>query len=411
MKNINQNFLLILVSQIFNTFAGILFNVAIISYVYETTSSVAGSTLVLVISTIATIVGGFIAGNVLDKIQHKKVMFLSDVFCSITILGLAITVSYIGLNVYLIYTTTFIINLISSFFLPARSAIVPTIVNKIDLVRANGLLVSTIQIVLTAGWVIAVPILSIFGMPLIIYIICLGYLFSGLLIKYLNVEHDVAIEDSTSSFFLQFIKGVTPIWNNKVVRSITIMDALETFANIIWVPTFLLSFTIEILNSSEEWWGFQGAAYFLGLIIGGFLSAKYSNKLRLLGGKVLIFSSFSVAFITFAYGLNSIAVLAVVFSLLVGMPYQMRNVLQESLIQEHTNQAVLGRVFAARRVILQVFYALALILGSLLADKIGVAQVFIIGGVIYTLVAIYAISSPTIRKFNLTKIDKVGDKN
>ncbi|WAA12953.1 MFS transporter [Fervidibacillus halotolerans] len=133
------------------------------------------------------------------------------------------------------------------------------------------------------------------------------------------------------------------------------------------------------------------------------MTAKYSLKIKQLGGKVLIYASLAVAIITLVYGLNSFALLAVIYSFLIGIPSQVRNVIQESLIQEYADRRVLGRVFAVRNIILQSIYIIALVAGSYLADKIGMVNIFLIGAFIYTFVALYAFMSSTIRNFNLNE--------
>lgn len=72
------------------------------------------------------------------------------------------------------------------------------------------------------------------------------------------------------------------------------MDACESIANVIWTQTFLLLFTTSFLGLSEKWWGFQGAAYFVGSILGGVISIWYSKDIAKLGGKVIFLSSFLV---------------------------------------------------------------------------------------------------------------------
>lgn len=406
MKIFNINFYLILASQIFNLFAGVLFNVALISYVYSATTSVSGATLVLVVSTLGSIIGGFIAGGFLDKISHKNVMIFSSFLSFLIMLMLSIATSVFGPNIFAIYIVTFLLNVISSFFRPARQAIVPSIIEKSLLLKANSILLSTMQVVLTSSWVVAVPIASMLGIEMSVYTISFAYLISGLLIYFIKTSYSEKGLEEKDSIINQLIKGIKPFRENKTIKSITIMDMIENLANIIWVPTFLLAFTVEVLHLNEEWWGFQGAAYFLGIIIGGLFTAKYSLKIKQLGGKVLIYASLAVAIITLVYGLNSFALLAVIYSFLIGIPSQVRNVIQESLIQEYADERVLGRVFAIRNIILQSIYIIALVAGSYLADKIGMVNIFIIGAFIYTLVALYAFMSPTIKNFNLSDKNK-----
>ena len=86
----NTNFNLLLISQVFNAFGGLLLSVAVISVVYTATSSIASASFVLVLNTIASIVGGFFASNFLDRISHKKIMVFSDLFSCLLVFFISI---------------------------------------------------------------------------------------------------------------------------------------------------------------------------------------------------------------------------------------------------------------------------------------------------------------------------------
>lgn len=202
----NTNFNLLLISQVFNAFGGLLLSVAVISVVYTATSSIASASFVLVLNTIASIVGGFFASNFLDRISHKKIMVFSDLFSCLLVFLLVLIVSSIGMNIIVVYITTFLTTFISSFFIPAKSAIVTDIVQKDQLIRANSLLVSVIQITTTAGWIIAIPIVLTFGPIGSISFISITYLISTFLIVLLSIEEKVEKDFSVGSSFINNFK-------------------------------------------------------------------------------------------------------------------------------------------------------------------------------------------------------------
>lgn len=68
----NPSFLLLLFGQLFAVFGNILFNVAVISYVYAETNSLTSATFILIISTCATMFGSFFANTILEKQVIKR---------------------------------------------------------------------------------------------------------------------------------------------------------------------------------------------------------------------------------------------------------------------------------------------------------------------------------------------------
>lgn len=399
----NPSFLLLLFGQLFAVFGNILFNVAVISYVYAETNSLTSATFILIISTCATMFGSFFANTILDKTSHKKVMIYADLLRFIFIVLLGIIVHFFQLSIWLVYCFTGILNFISSFFYPAKSAIIPQIVPKESLVQGNSFYITTNLIIQTTGWAVSVPIVTYLGTTNSIYINGLTFLISALFISLIQPTNASIpkVHRKKENTIVRFRKAISYLRNNTIVRKITVMDFYETIANIVWIPTFLLAFTVEALNVSEKWWGFQGSAYFFGLLVGVLIAVKYAKQISQIGGKIIVSTSIFMVFLTIAYAINPFASVAVLLSFLDGPPYQLRNIVQESLIQNHSSEQFIGRVFAIRNMLFSFVYAVALFIGSIFGDLFGIRSVFFLAAIIYLFIAIYAYRSKEIRHFKV----------
>ena len=179
------------------------------------------------------------------------------------------------------------------------------------------------------------------------------------------------------------------------------MDTCESIANVIWTQTFLLFFTTSFLNLSEEWWGFQGAAYFVGSIVGGIISIRYSKYISQFGGKIIFFSSLLVAIFTGIYAFNKVAFLALVINFFIGIPYQIRDLVQQSLIQEKSPTYSIGRVFSLRQLILTITSSASLAIFSYLSSRIGIQAIYLIATIIYAIVTIWILLNRKIIKFKI----------
>ena len=82
-----------------------------------------------------------IAGVIIDRTSRKKVMIASDVLRFIIVLGFLL-VDEAG-DLWLVYTLVVLEISMAGFFEPARSAIIPSIIPRKDLVTANALSGST----------------------------------------------------------------------------------------------------------------------------------------------------------------------------------------------------------------------------------------------------------------------------
>ncbi|VWL85213.1 MFS transporter [Oceanivirga miroungae] len=399
MEFLNKNYILLLLSQLLNTFSGLFFNVVIIILVYNKTNSVSNSTLVLIITTIAAIISGIFNSFYIDDISYKKIMFFANLINGISLLLFMLFIKYNGINLMYIYLLTFILSFVNGAYSPSRLATVALIVKKDLLVKANGIFVSIIQIMQTTGWIIAFPITDLLGVDYSILFVSICYILSSFSILGMNMQKSKNINKKNVFSIKKITDGIEPFFEHKLLKSITIMDIIENFANVIWMPTFLLAFTTKILNASENWWGYQGSAFFLGLILGGILVSKYSYIVDNSTRKSLIYSSFLVFCITLVYVFNKNVYYATFLSFLIGIPAQLRNVLQESLIQKSTDSKVIARVFSFRDILLQVTYLISLFIASRIADKYGIKSVFIYGTIVYLITTLFATISPSIRKY------------
>ena len=122
------------------------------------------------------------------------------------------------------------------------------------------------------------------------------------------------------------------------------MDLTETAANIIWTQSFMLAFTTKMLHSESEWLGYQTSFYFIGSIVGGSAVLLLLRTFSQNAGKVIIVSSLTVAIASLIYTFNTSPILALLINFVIGFPYQIRDVMQQSLIQEKADNKTIGRV-------------------------------------------------------------------
>ena len=130
------------------------------------------------------------AGVVIDRIDRKKVLIASDILRCFTVLGFLIVDSREDL--WIVYTLTLFEVALTGFFEPARSAILPSIVEKNHLVTANALSGSTWSIMLTLGAALGGFVVSFFGIKTAFILDALTYLLSAwfiIKISYPKITH------------------------------------------------------------------------------------------------------------------------------------------------------------------------------------------------------------------------------
>lgn len=112
----------------------------------------------------------------------------------------------------------------------------------------------------------------------------------------------------------------------------------------------------------------------------------------------MFISSLLVTLLTLFYTVNRSPIITIIISFLVGPPAQIRNIIQESIIQEKVDPSILARAFAARSVLMQLMYAVALVSFSYLADLIGILPVYFISVIIYFAISFIPVISSALKK-------------
>ncbi len=399
----NQGFWLLVTGQGISVFGDILYTVAVLSFTYTQTGSVIGTSSIMIVGTVTRLLAGFVTVQLLDRLPHRRFMILADLVraAAVGVLGLISLRWSLGLPA--IYTVTVITAFAGAFFAPARSAILPAIVAREELVRANGVIAAVVQTVQAGAWALGAVMVAFTGTSAAILINAASFLLSALATALIRPAHrdTKAAPVGRETPLERMLAGWNQVWSNQVVRNVTIMDAIENFANVIWTSSLMLAFTARALGAGQEWWGYQGSAYFIGTIMGGVLAAAAAGLLARWGGWTIAFSSGSFALLTAWYALNGNAPLAVILCVAFGPVYQVRDVVQSSMLQASLEPRAIGRAFATREMLLSTLYGPAMAAISLLADAAGPRVAYLVGAALYAAVALFAALSVPIRRYRL----------
>ena len=393
-NKLSKSFLKFLTAQVFIILAGIFLDMVLILFVYQMSQSLFDTSMILVVGSISRILGSILLSNIFDKISAKWIMLGALIAKVFIIMLLICNYRYI----YLVLISKFLLSLLDNAISPAQGVLLADIIKE-DRIRLNGIFYTVIQVFQTATWTFGIPFVLFLNPFAAFCVIILMITISLWLLKKIDTKDRV--QTNLLPYFERLKQGwydlfhITELWN------ITIMDTCESIANVIWTQTFLLFFTTSFLNLSEEWWGFQGAAYFVGSIVGGIISIRYSKYISQLGGKVIFFSSLLVAIFTGIYAFNKVAFLALVINFFIGIPYQIRDLVQQSLIQEKSPTYSIGRVFSLRQLILTITSSGSLAIFSYLSSRIGIQAVYLIATIIYAIVTIWILLNRKIIKFKI----------
>jgi MFS family permease len=157
----NRDFRLLWFGQIVSQLGDWFNYVALYALLFELVGSASSVALLMVMQLLPIALVGPTAGVVVDRFDRRRIMIGADLVRGTVILGLLLVRS--PSMVWLAYVVTAVTVAASGFFEPARSATIPNIVAKRDLVMANAVSTGTWSATLTIGAAIGGAAAALFG--------------------------------------------------------------------------------------------------------------------------------------------------------------------------------------------------------------------------------------------------------
>jgi MFS family permease len=396
----NRSFVLLWAAQILSTLGNELYNIGVMVTIFEQTGSALQTAGVFVARMIPALLLGPVAGVIIDRYPRRLVLVGMNLAQALLLGALLLAGGGEPVSTWGGYAIVVGLATAQAFYRPSQQAILPDIVSKAELMRANSLLMSTNQAILMASYAAGGLLILQFGTGLLVLISLAAYLLGAAAAALIaspgrSVARDWAGPDVP---FLHAVwDGLIYVRDHPLARPLVVMETLEHWPHGIWISALMLVFTREALQAGTQAWGYQGAAFFAGQLAGALVAVLVAERLARRTGWVIIGSAFLYGVLTLAYAVSPTVLFAVFISFVFGPPSAIRDVTQDALLQATASPKVMGRVYATRDTLARISYMLAGVGFAWLADQVSVRWVYLIGGVMYVGTALYALSSPAIR--------------
>jgi MFS family permease len=130
-----KSFFNLWVGEVFTQVATNLFYFFLILIVYKQTQSNTAVSLAVISFTVPAILFGSIAGVFVDRWNKKYVLIIINLLRALLLIFLAFYLN----NIYVIYFVSFVVAILTQFFIPAESPMIPLVVRAKNLLSANAL--------------------------------------------------------------------------------------------------------------------------------------------------------------------------------------------------------------------------------------------------------------------------------
>ena len=342
---------------------------------------------------------GPLAGALVDRWDRRTTMIV----CDIARAGLVLTVPLVvNVSMWLVYTVAFAVATIGLLFRPAKTAIVPAIVDEDQLVTANSASSVNETVADLLGYPVAAAIVAtLSGLIGAAFVLDAGtYLVSGLLIYAMTVpREDLSTEPfSARAIWREMGEGWRFLTRQAELLSNTV---ISTVAQLAFGAEIVCSFIYakDVLDQGflpfPENYGWMMSALGLGSVIGGLVIGGFATRTR--KGPMTIAGFVLLGIAMIAAGLVSNPYAAIGLFFVIGVANMLYLVPTITLFQERTPQRLFGRVVSTRQALTFGAMALSQAAAGYLAGVIGSAEVLMLGGGVIFFAGLLGLALPSMR--------------
>ncbi|MDQ6421992.1 MFS transporter [Paenibacillus sp. LHD-117] len=392
-SNLTRPFYFLWTTQTAANAADVLYIMALTVLVLDQTQSLVSAALMPFMRSGAQMLSGLIAPLLINRFKLPALLLLSQTGQLLLFACLAVYLQLSGsdFSLVLVFTLVFAMSFLDGWTVPARNALVPRLVaHEQGLLKANGLLSVSDQVVQFAGWGLSGVIVALLGASPTLMLTAVIY---GLAATFtlgvkepadaetLQQRHQVVSTEpntaASSSRWHTLTEGWKQIWRMPRLRLLTLMDIIDMLGGSVWVGAFTLAFVQVALGQGEEWWGFINAAYFAGTVGGGLLVLALARAIgnRFLTAMLIGMAGYGI--LTSFYALNSQPFIALILVLLMGPFAELSIINRRTLIQRSVDKLMLPKVLSAQATLLHLVFCISLLVMAWLAERFGIVNLYL----------------------------------
>jgi MFS family permease len=391
-----RNFGLFWVSLLVSAVGSQLSNVAIGWQVYELTNSPLQLGLTGLFRAIPTIIFSLTGGVLADRVDRRRLLIVTQSLA----MALAFLLSFLTktgwVQVWHIYAITFLTGTVTTFDIPARMALTPSLVSRENLSMAFALNVTLRQTASLLGPFLAGIIIAWLGLSWSHFLN--GVSFLGVVICLITMKVRAAPAERKENAWQSMSAGLRFVRGNSVILGLLLMDTCVSFfgAYRVLMPVFAR----DLLGVGPTGLGALLGAPAVGALVGSSIIIG-SGNLNRAGRHVLwVTLAYTAGLVLFA--VTRSFVLSLVINFVIGGLDAVGETLRVTIIQLLTPDDMRGRVQALVHVFVMGIPFLGQSYIGAAASLLGPASAVVLGGVLGALVVgIVAVKLPAIKKFEV----------
>ncbi|MFN8444702.1 MAG: MFS transporter [Caldilineaceae bacterium] len=396
-----RNFALLWSGQIISRMGDWVLWIALPFYVYEKSGSALATGAMFIVTNLPPLLFASLAGVFVDRWNRKQVMVAADLLRALLILLLLLIRSSDYL--WLLYPLAFGEAMISQFFTPAKSAILPTLVDQRSLTAANTLISISGDVAMLIGPACSGLLYGSLGFTGVVWIDAVSFVFSALLIGSIQLPTEPRKKtarpvDAThprwmdgKKLWLEWQDGLRIVQRERTIATLFITAGLAYIGNGIILVSWYVHVR-EVLGGGALEYGWIQVAVATGGILAGLGMTRLYRCFS--ARQLMALSGIITGFLLFAtFHLHSIP-LILFLQVLTGIAAVGFYVPMSTLLQSSTEKEFLGRIFGAFGTTCALLMLLGQGIASLFVARLGTTWMLDGAALMALLGGVYALRLP-----------------
>ncbi len=414
-----RNFALLWFGQLISLTGDFVLLTALPFYIYQITGSALATGTMFLVQALPRLFFGSLAGVFADRWNRRRTMIASDLLRA----GILLPLLFVHSRdlIWVVYVVAFTEQLISQFFIPAKGAIIPNLVEEQHLLSANSLNSTSDAITRLIGPPLGGVLLALLSLNSVVLIDSASYLVSGIMILLIlmpprPVPMEEAIADTRKEQAAKTATALANVWREwfaglRLVARERLLTALFITSGLIGlsqgiINALIVVFVRLVLHGDASTFGllitFQG----IGTLLGSVLLGQIGKRLKPVYLIVMGTTPAGLILLVILYFPNlylAFALITVIGLLVVGFFVTEQTLLQSSVADEYR-----GRVLGAYSTTSSLLYIVGIASGGILGDHLGVVGALDIAAGLFALAGIVAFAM--LREVAISSTSRTGEE-
>ena len=392
-------FALLWTGQTISRLGDSLYRIALSWWVLEKTGSATAMGTVLVVSSLPMLLFLLVGGVVVDRLPRFRVLFASDVLNGCVVAVVSVLAATRALEIWHVYVAGAIFGLSDAFFYPAYSASVPQIVPPESLPSANSLTGLSFQITGIVGPAVGATLVALGGTPAAFGLDSLSFFISAAFLSPLiRIALPRTTPQATPGPLRDLRDGLAEVgsrtWLWLSIAFFGLVNIFDAGPRNVALP-FLVH---DHLGLEVGALGAVTSAIAVGSVAAAIFLGRYPRLRR--RGLLLYGSEIVMGLMLVLFGLMPSLPGLIAAAFIFGVGISIGNLVWTNTLQEMVPQERLGRVSSIDALGSFVFLPVGFAFAGILVDRIGSANVFLLGGAVVVLLAGAMLFVPAIQRLD-----------